>query len=196
MQDGLGENKSLIRKLMGDDFARQQTQRGFSSVHPSNRDKILEEIHQKQKEFFERQNEIGEDVFDDEQDTDAIKPNDCQINSSTTDDSESFFEQNLKERETLLDRKAFQSQYMRQQSIIDPSKSNILMDYGIDEFKNSMWENFLGSQVQYSVEEDPDGSYKVTNQNVDKMGPVQLRIEEGNLYHAWEKSRRSEIEGW
>lgn len=28
------------------------------------------------------------------------------------------------------------------------------------------------------------------------MGPVQLRIEEGNLYHAWEKSRRSEIEGW
>jgi hypothetical protein len=85
---------------------------------------------------------------------------------------------------------------MRQQSIIDPSKANILMDYGIDEFKNSMWENFLGSQVQYSVEEDPDGSYKVTNQNVDKMGPVQLRIEEGNLYHAWEKSRRSEIDGW
>lgn len=26
------------------------------------------------------------------------------------------------------------------------------------------------------------------------MGPVQLRIEEGNLYQAWEKSRRSEIE--
>ena len=37
------------------------------------------------------------------------------------------------------------------------------MEYDIDEFKNSMWENFLGSQVQYSVEEDPDGSYKVTN---------------------------------
>jgi hypothetical protein len=28
------------------------------------------------------------------------------------------------------------------------------------------------------------------------MGPVQLRIEEGNLYQAWEKSRWSEIEGW
>jgi hypothetical protein len=43
---------------------------------------------------------------------------------------------------------------------------------------------------------DPDGTYKISNQNVDKMGPVQLRIEEGNLYQAWEKSRRSEIEGW
>jgi len=28
------------------------------------------------------------------------------------------------------------------------------------------------------------------------MGPVQLRIEEANLYQAWEKCRRSDIEGW
>jgi hypothetical protein len=26
------------------------------------------------------------------------------------------------------------------------------------------------------------------------MGPIQLRIEEGNLYHAWEKSRFAQIE--
>jgi hypothetical protein len=26
------------------------------------------------------------------------------------------------------------------------------------------------------------------------MGPIQLRIEEGNLYQAWEKNRISEIE--
>ena len=66
MQDGLGENKSLIRKLMGDDFVRQQTIRGYPSVHSGGGDKILEEIHQKQREFYERQNEIGEDVFDDD----------------------------------------------------------------------------------------------------------------------------------
>lgn len=59
-----------------------------------------------------------------------------------------------------------------------------------------MWENFLGSQVQISKLVDEDGTYKITNRNVDKMGPVQLRIEEGNLYQAWEKSRRSEIEGY
>ena len=28
------------------------------------------------------------------------------------------------------------------------------------------------------------------------MGPIQLRIDEGNLYQAWEKSRRSEIDGY
>lgn len=45
MQDGLGENKQLIRKLMGDDFARQFTQIGFQSIRPENRNRILEEIH-------------------------------------------------------------------------------------------------------------------------------------------------------
>jgi hypothetical protein len=33
MQDGLGENKSLIRKLMGDDFARQSTINGFGTYN-------------------------------------------------------------------------------------------------------------------------------------------------------------------
>jgi hypothetical protein len=28
------------------------------------------------------------------------------------------------------------------------------------------------------------------------MGPVQLRIEETNLYQAWEKCRRSDIDGF
>lgn len=56
------------------------------------------------------------------------------------------------------------------------------MNYDLDEFKNSMWENFLGSQVQISKLVEADGSSKETNCNVDKMGPIQLRIEEGNLY--------------
>lgn len=48
------------------------------------------------------------------------------------------------------------------------------MNYDLDTFKNSIWENFIGSQVQVSLLYEPDGTSKVTNQNIDKMGPVQL----------------------
>lgn len=36
MQDGLGENKSLIRKLMGDDFVRQSTMIGYQTIPKNN----------------------------------------------------------------------------------------------------------------------------------------------------------------
>lgn len=65
---------------------------------------------------------------------------------------------------------------------MDPNKGTQLMNYALDEFKNSIWENFMGSQVQLSLTVNPDGKEEVTNQNVDKMGPIQLRVEEGNLY--------------
>lgn len=48
------------------------------------------------------------------------------------------------------------SAFMRQQSIIDPDKAGALMSYDLHEFKNSMWENFLGSQVQISKTVEPD----------------------------------------
>lgn len=86
--------------------------------------------------------------------------------------------------------------FLRQASMVDPDKKDQLMKYELSEFMNSIWENFLGSQVQISKTYEADGTYKITNQNVDKMGPVQVRIEEGNLYSAWEKSRRSEIADW
>lgn len=35
--------------------------------------------------------------------------------------------------------------YMRKQSIMMPDKKEALLNYDLDEFKNSMWENFLGS---------------------------------------------------
>jgi len=36
-----------------------------------------------------------------------------------------------------------------------------------------------------------------TNKNISKMGPIQLRIgDHGKLYHSWEDSRKSEIEGF
>lgn len=41
--------------------------------------------------------------------------------------------------------KSMKSVYMRHQSIIDPDKEQILMNYDLDVFKNSLWENFLGS---------------------------------------------------
>jgi hypothetical protein len=53
MQDGLGENKSLIRKLMGDEFARQSSINGYTSyIRPMN-DQLLEELHKNQKKVFE-----------------------------------------------------------------------------------------------------------------------------------------------
>ena len=61
---------------------------------------------------------------------------------------------------------------MREQSVIDPDKGSILLNYGLDDYKNSIWENFLGSQVQLSCTVDPDGTEKITNQNVDKLGPI------------------------
>jgi hypothetical protein len=45
---------------------------------------------------------------------------------------------------------------------------------------------------------NPDGTSKISNQNIDKMGPIQLRIEDGcrKLYQSWEASRISEIDGF
>jgi hypothetical protein len=42
--------------------------------------------------------------------------------------------------------------------MIDPDKSSTLMNYDLDEFKNSMWENFLGSNVSISLLIEPDGT--------------------------------------
>ena len=41
---------------------------------------------------------------------------------------------------------------------MDPNKAEMLVNYDIDEFKNSIWENFLGSQIQISSIVDPDGT--------------------------------------
>lgn len=35
--------------------------------------------------------------------------------------------------------------YMRKQSMMMPDKPAALLNYDLDAFKNSMWENFLGS---------------------------------------------------
>lgn len=35
--------------------------------------------------------------------------------------------------------------FMRHQSVYDPDRKSILMNYNLEDFKNSIWENFLGS---------------------------------------------------
>ena len=83
-------------------------------------------------------------------------------------------------------------------SVIDPSKQTALLNYGLETFRNSIWENFIGSQVEISLLKEADGSKRVTNQNIGKMGPVQLQLGSGRtkLYEAWESSRKSEVEGF
>ena len=63
----------------------------------------------------------------------------------------------------------------------------------MEEFTNSIWENFLGSQIQITKTHEKDGSWKKTNTNVNKMGPIQLNIENENLYSGWEASRKNMI---
>lgn len=47
-----------------------------------------------------------------------------------------------------------------------------MMNYGIENFENSIWENFLGSQVSLSLVIDHDGTTTVSSTNVDKLGPI------------------------
>lgn len=82
------------------------------------------------------------------------------------------------------------------QSALDPDKGSQLLEYNLDAFKNSIWENFLGSHVQISKLVEKDGSSKVTNQIVSKLGPVQLLLEHESLYNAWEQSRISVIKDY
>ena len=53
-----------------------------------------------------------------------------------------------------------------------PDKKEALLNYDLEAFQNSMWENFQGSQVQISETIDMDDTSNITNQNVDKMGPI------------------------
>lgn len=55
---------------------------------------------------------------------------------------------------------------MRQQSIMDPDDPKVLMNYDLDQFNNSIWENFLGSQIQISKIVEQDGSKKTVSQNI------------------------------
>jgi len=49
------------------------------------------------------------------------------------------------------DRKLSDESFVRMQSMMDPTKQTQLMNYKIDTFANSIWENFIGSQVQVSL---------------------------------------------
>ena len=80
-----------------------------------------------------------------------------------------------------------------QQSMIDPTKSQVLLNYNLDSFKNSIWENFLGSHVQISKIVEKEGNFKITNRLTTKLGPIQLQTEHESLYNAWENSRVSVI---
>jgi hypothetical protein len=55
---------------------------------------------------------------------------------------------------------------------MDPDKASQMVEYSLDSFKNSIWENFMGSQVQLSKTIEENGVEKITNRNVERMGPV------------------------
>ena len=42
--------------------------------------------------------------------------------------------------------------------MIDPTQASILVNYDLDAFRNSIWENFLGSQIEYVKLVEADGT--------------------------------------
>lgn len=85
---------------------------------------------------------------------------------------------------------------MRKQSEFDPNRKSVLLNYDLEEFKNSIWENFLGSQVQIAKVVNIDGTSKITNQLVENMGLLNLDLNEDNIYRAWDEGRTFEQEGY
>lgn len=76
----------------------------------------------------------------------------------------------------------------------ESKREQALLNYDLSTFSNTVWETFLGSQIQLTKVEDQDGTQRVTSKNITKQGPIQLRAENQNLYNAWEKSRESLIQ--
>jgi hypothetical protein len=81
-------------------------------------------------------------------------------------------------------------------SLNDPTKSTALLNYDLDSFRNSIWENFMGSMVEYKKLVDINGNITITDKKAQKMGFVQLRVHHQSLYHAWDNNLRSEIDGF
>jgi hypothetical protein len=48
-------------------------------------------------------------------------------------------------------------------SLNEPTKSTALINYDLDSFNNSIWENFMGSMVEYKKLVDPNGSTSITD---------------------------------
>ena len=67
---------------------------------------------------------------------------------------------------------------MKFQSKMDPSKAKDLENYGLDEFHNSIFENFVGGQTQISMVIEANGEISNSYKNTTKMGPIQLRLGE------------------
>ena len=61
---------------------------------------------------------------------------------------------------------------MSKQSFYNPDRPAQMMNYSIENFENSIWENFLGSQVSLSQVIEANGDQTTTNTNVDKLGPI------------------------
>ena len=143
MQDGLGENKTLIRKMMGEELIKDLKKEGMLSEEVSKNALEMSRI-----EAVSPLIDLG-------------SPSTAPSQKDPSDDKDFDFGDDEEARMEFA-RKAFASQHnqaslyqadnpelalLRKQSIIDPDKHDSLLNYGLDSFKNSIWENFLGSQV-------------------------------------------------
>mmetsp|Transcript_41259 Transcript_41259/g.62819 ORF Transcript_41259/g.62819 Transcript_41259/m.62819 type:complete len:436 (+) Transcript_41259:878-2185(+) len=188
----------LVRQVAEEKKKKSSTTVDSADFKP-NREEEIEAL------FEFRQEPTANSTMDEGKDSLGDDPYDPIINSDKQgedlffdfDDTQADFVENHPIRQSLYEPpRNMNSFYVRHQSVIDPDSQNILLHYDLDKFKNSLWENFLGSSVEISYLVDADGKRTVVNQNVNKMGPIQLRVSDGNLLNAWEKTLVSEIEDY
>jgi hypothetical protein len=56
--------------------------------------------------------------------------------------------------------------------MMDPSKAKDLENYGLNEYHNSIFENFVGSQTQISMLIEANGDISNSCKETTKMGPI------------------------
>jgi hypothetical protein len=140
LQDGLGENKAMIKKLMGEDLAKTMVNTdllGMSQQCTTIKvSSIVSDYIMMPSKPVENSNEI---------------PAEGKTNSDKID---SLFEFSDQQVETQI----IPDNYKSGISMMDPTKASILVNYDLDAFRNSIWENFLGSQIEYVKLVEQDGT--------------------------------------
>jgi hypothetical protein len=140
LQDGLGENKAMIRKLMGEDLAKTM------DINAQNHDLLglssqctTVKVSSIVSDYIMMPGKPVEKV-------DEI-PEEGKTNSNKID---SLFDHS--------DKMILKDNFKSGISMIDPDKASILVNYDLDAFRNSIWENFIGSQIEYVKLIEPDGT--------------------------------------
>lgn len=121
LQEGLSENKKLIRQMMGEELKNEQE---------GDQSEMVQSIAVSPNPGAENVDLLGINQQNSEQDKTGHQSNADEILNFGS----------IHRQNSICDP-------VRKQSVADPSRSSQLYNYNLDAFKNSIWENFIGSHV-------------------------------------------------